>query len=158
MPVSFRGSGVRVTAEEINYRGLRQAAEVVGPPGTHVAGSCESHKCGLIHWRVATGSGVSHNYRGNDWRAGGLAGRRYKSYGFQERAPRPVPLRAAGIRQRRSWKYLSRLRYHRERSVRCGHQDLAVMRLAKGRYGACYRKESLFCPGSLPLSKGHDLL
>ena len=33
----------------------------VGPPGTTVAGSDESHQ-----------------YHGHDWRAGGLAGRRYK--------------------------------------------------------------------------------
>ena len=36
--------------------GLRQAGEAAGPPGTIVAGA-----------------GESHNYRGQDWRAGGLS-------------------------------------------------------------------------------------
>ena len=75
----------------------------VGPPGTTVAGSRESHhyygndwragglagrryKCTLkFNWRgagppgtIVAGSAESHHYHGNDWRAGGLAGRRYK--------------------------------------------------------------------------------
>ena len=40
-------------------KGMWQAGEAAGPPGTIVAGSCESHY-----------------YRRNDWRAGGLAGRK----------------------------------------------------------------------------------
>ncbi len=46
-----------------NRRGIQQAGEAAGPPGT-----------------IIEGSGESRNHRGNDWRAGGLAGRRYKCF------------------------------------------------------------------------------
>ena len=66
-------------------RGLRQAGEAAGPLGTTVACSCESH-----------------NYRGYDWRDGGLAGRRYEYFDVSDVADRGKPARPPALQVRRS--------------------------------------------------------
>ena len=66
-------------------RGLRQAGEAAGPPGTTVAYSCELH-----------------NYRGYDWRDGGFAGRRYECFDVLDVADRDKPARPPALQVRRS--------------------------------------------------------